>query len=207
MPTTIPAGPLADVRDMYVVHRAFRREFGLLPDLIRDVISGDVARAEVVASHLDLVLAGLHMHHTGEDVVLWPLLLERVAPSAEGVEQDTDREGQLAEHHRPLVVVRLLEDRPEHQGKLAPGHHLDAVVAHGVPLLRGDVACGDGEDRAFLQVKVLEERRTEVLDEPRELLAADGRRRRAPVCAEGSDLVGVLVNGVVLRLHRRDQVA
>ncbi|WP_456823224.1 hemerythrin domain-containing protein [Cellulomonas sp. P5_E12] len=83
MPTTIPAGPLADVRDMYVVHRAFRREFGLLPDLIRDVISGDVARAEVVASHLDLVLAGLHMHHTGEDVVLWPLLLERAAPSAD----------------------------------------------------------------------------------------------------------------------------
>lgn len=83
MTTITPAGPLADVRDMYVVHRAFRREFRLLPDLVRDVVHGDTARAEVVAQHLDLVLAGLHMHHTGEDVVLWPLLLERAAPSSD----------------------------------------------------------------------------------------------------------------------------
>ena len=30
-----------------------------------------------------LILDGLHMHHTGEDEVLWPRLLERAAPSAE----------------------------------------------------------------------------------------------------------------------------
>jgi hypothetical protein len=81
MSTTTDAQQMADVRDMYVVHRAFRREFGLLPGLVRAVAVGDVSRAEVVATHLDLVLAGLHMHHTGEDAVLWPLLLERAAPA------------------------------------------------------------------------------------------------------------------------------
>ena len=35
----------------------------------------------MVGDHLRLILAGLHMHHTGEDEVLWPLLLERAAPS------------------------------------------------------------------------------------------------------------------------------
>ena len=37
----------------------------------------------MVAEHLRLVIAGLHMHHTGEDELLWPLLLERAAPSAD----------------------------------------------------------------------------------------------------------------------------
>ena len=83
MSTTIPSPPLADVSGMFVIHRAFRREFGMLPTLIRNVAASDTARAEVVAAHLDLVLAGLHMHHTGEDEVLWPLLLQRQAPSSD----------------------------------------------------------------------------------------------------------------------------
>lgn len=86
MSTTTPAGSLADVRDMYVVHRAFRREFGLVPRLIRMAPAGDVGRAEVIARHLDLLLAGLHMHHTGEDEILWPLLLARATPSRELIE-------------------------------------------------------------------------------------------------------------------------
>ena len=86
MSTTTPADSLADVRDMYVVHRAFRREFGLIPRLIRKAPAGDVARAEAIAQHLDLMLAGLHMHHTGEDEILWPLLLARATPSRDLIE-------------------------------------------------------------------------------------------------------------------------
>ena len=36
-------------------------------------------RAEAIAQHLDLMRAGLHMHHTGEDEILWPLLLARAS--------------------------------------------------------------------------------------------------------------------------------
>ena len=83
--TTQPT--LTDVHDMVVVHRAFRREFRLLPQLVRDVVAGDTSRAAVLASHARLCLTGLHLHHTGEDELLWPKLLERDAPDADLVER------------------------------------------------------------------------------------------------------------------------
>jgi hemerythrin-like domain-containing protein len=78
---------LTDVHDMVVVHRVFRREFTLLPRLAREVAPGDTARAAVLAAHARLVLKGLHGHHTGEDELLWPKLLERCPPDAELVER------------------------------------------------------------------------------------------------------------------------
>lgn len=72
-----------NLQEMYVIHRVFRRELALLPRLVREVGEGDTGRAALVGGHLRLVLDGLHMHHTGEDEVLWPRLLERAAPSAE----------------------------------------------------------------------------------------------------------------------------
>ena len=81
--TTDATNARPNVQEMYVVHRVFRRELTLLPRLIRGVREGDTDRADVVGGHLKLILDGLHMHHTGEDEVLWPRLLERAAPSAE----------------------------------------------------------------------------------------------------------------------------
>lgn len=82
-----PAAPSRpDVNEMVVIHRVFRREFTALPKLIRAVAEGDVARARLVEEHLTLILDGLHMHHTGEDAVLWPLLQVRAAPSTALVE-------------------------------------------------------------------------------------------------------------------------
>jgi hypothetical protein len=83
-----------DVNEMVVIHRVFRRELTALPTLVRRVADGDTARAAIVGGHLALILAGLHMHHTGEDEVLWPLLLERAAPSTGLVET------MQAQHHR-----------------------------------------------------------------------------------------------------------
>ena len=77
--------PLADVRDMYMAHTMFRREFGLAPALIRGVADGDLERASVVAEHLRLVENGLHHHHTAEDKHLWPRLLERSGVGVEPV--------------------------------------------------------------------------------------------------------------------------
>lgn len=75
-----PAVQLTDVHDMVVVHRAFRREFALAPRLVREVAPGDTVRATTIAAHLRLILTGLHLHHTGEDELLWPKLLDRAAP-------------------------------------------------------------------------------------------------------------------------------
>jgi hemerythrin-like domain-containing protein len=60
-----------------VLHNALRREFRLLPALVRGVPDADAARARVVAEHIDFLTTILHAHHHGEDVVLWPILLDR----------------------------------------------------------------------------------------------------------------------------------
>ncbi|HEY6497437.1 MAG TPA: hypothetical protein VIZ43_29515, partial [Trebonia sp.] len=64
---TMTEEPLADARDMFAVHTMFRREFGLMPGLIRGT-AADTGRAAVVAAHVALVAEVLHLHHTGEDV-------------------------------------------------------------------------------------------------------------------------------------------
>lgn len=84
--STTPTTDRPWVHEMVIIHRAFRREFTLLPRLIREAPDGDRGRAATLAGALRLVLGGLHHHHTGEDVVLWPALLERAAPSTGLVE-------------------------------------------------------------------------------------------------------------------------
>jgi hemerythrin-like domain-containing protein len=108
--TTFSTTPTADrpwVHEMVIIHRAFRRETRLLPGLVREVADGDVERARTLAEVLRLVLAGLEMHHTGEDAVLWPALLERAAPSTGLVET------MQAQHHG-------IEDHLERVGHLLP---------------------------------------------------------------------------------------
>lgn len=67
-----------DTTDMVLVHRVFRREFRLAPRLVRQVPAGDTARAERVAAHIADLADALHHHHSGEDDLVWPKLLQRV---------------------------------------------------------------------------------------------------------------------------------
>ena len=83
-PTPTPARR-PDTRDMIAIHRVFRREIDLLHRLIQAVPEGDTARAEVVARHFADYQIGLHFHHSGEDEVVWPLLLPRLDLEAEMV--------------------------------------------------------------------------------------------------------------------------
>jgi hemerythrin-like domain-containing protein len=73
---------MADVGEMYLVHTMLRREFGLLPDLIRGTDRNDTKRRALIGSHAQLLCQTLHAHHEGEDLVLWPLLLERAEADA-----------------------------------------------------------------------------------------------------------------------------
>jgi len=91
--------PYADTRHMYQVHAMFRREFALLPALVRSVPAKDTERAQAAAGHIRLVNRVLHHHHAGEDEVLWPLLLAR-AP------RDIDPVVHLMEgHHRGIENI------------------------------------------------------------------------------------------------------
>ncbi|WP_202879193.1 hemerythrin domain-containing protein [Nocardioides cynanchi] len=75
--STTNALPGCDTHDMVVVHRVFRREFALLPRMVRAVPDGDVARAAVIATHAREMTSLLHHHHTAEDEMVWPVLRER----------------------------------------------------------------------------------------------------------------------------------
>jgi Hemerythrin HHE cation binding domain len=70
--------PKPETDQMKVIHKALRREFGLLPALVAAVPDGDTGRARVVGRHLSLLLGMLHEHHESEDEFLWPLLHQRV---------------------------------------------------------------------------------------------------------------------------------
>jgi hemerythrin-like domain-containing protein len=76
-PVTTLDGSLADPRDMFAGHTMFRREFGLMPGLVRAVTPGDKQRARLVADHIALVSGILSQHHMGEDRHVWPRLRER----------------------------------------------------------------------------------------------------------------------------------
>lgn len=89
----------ADVRPMVMLHNALRREFRLLPALVRGVPDADTGRAQIVAGHIGFLTAILHAHHHGEDVVLWPILLDRgpeeIAPVVHVMEGHHDQIDQL----------------------------------------------------------------------------------------------------------------
>jgi hemerythrin-like domain-containing protein len=108
MSTTIGAKP--DTRDMVIVHRLFRREFRLMPDLVANVAVGDVGRATVVADHATDVVTALHNHHETEDELLWPVLLAKAAPHSELVHrmeaQHTAMGDALVEMERLLPIWR-----------------------------------------------------------------------------------------------------
>ncbi len=89
--------------EMVVVHRVFRREFGALPGLVRAVPAGNVRRAAVVLAHLRELAEVLHHHHTAEDELVWPLLLERVGldrPLVLRMEEQHERVGALLDRAR-----------------------------------------------------------------------------------------------------------
>ena len=113
--TETSTATLTDVHDMVVVHRAFRREFRLLPPLVRAVAAGDTARAAVLGAHAGLLLDGLHLHHSGEDELLWPKLLERCPPDTALIER---MEGQHEEVDH--CIRRLRSALPRWEAEARP---------------------------------------------------------------------------------------
>jgi hemerythrin-like domain-containing protein len=98
MSTNLSAEPI-DTSEMATIHTFFRREFRLAGGVVRAVPAGDTARARTVAGHIDYIGRCLHHHHTAEDELAWPLLLERVpdelAPIVLLMESQHERVGVL----------------------------------------------------------------------------------------------------------------
>ena len=69
--------PYFDGREMYMFHDMFRREFSLMPGLVRGVTAGDQKRTQIISGHIANVNSVLHAHHGSEDKHVWPLLHDR----------------------------------------------------------------------------------------------------------------------------------
>jgi hemerythrin-like domain-containing protein len=95
--------PGCDTHDMVLIHRVFRREFGLLPAAIRAVTADDCDRAAVIAAHAREQIDVLHHHHSNEDELIWPKLRERRALDSEL----TDR--MQAQHEHVAGILASVE--------------------------------------------------------------------------------------------------
>lgn len=82
---------------MVGTHRIFRREFPLMPDIVRSVADGDADRAGVVANHVRLVLDLVHIHHDAEEQFIWDILPSRAPEGAEIVGTMLSQHGNIAE--------------------------------------------------------------------------------------------------------------
>jgi hemerythrin-like domain-containing protein len=120
---------MADVRDMYMAHTMFRREFGLLPQLVRDVKSYDTKRSEVVGAHAQFVCGILHFHHEGEDLILWPLLLERGGEEAAAIVPLMEKQHHAIEAAYGEVIRPLPEWRSTARGGHELAQALDRLLA------------------------------------------------------------------------------
>jgi hemerythrin-like domain-containing protein len=77
------AETMADSRDMLVVHTMFRKQFAAIPGLVSEVDAGDRDRVAIVADHVAWMVEFLHAHHEGEDMMVWPRLVERCPTEVE----------------------------------------------------------------------------------------------------------------------------
>ncbi|MFJ5282141.1 hemerythrin domain-containing protein [Streptomyces parvulus] len=118
------AKTMADVRDMYMVHSMIRRELGLLPQLVREVAPSDAQRSGIVGAHAKFVCDLLHLHHEGEDAILWPLLQKRGGEEAEAVVSLMEEQHHAIETANQ-EILRLL---PQWRYGGQEGHELAAAL-------------------------------------------------------------------------------
>ncbi|MFK0258918.1 hemerythrin domain-containing protein [Streptomyces sp. NPDC090445] len=115
-------------REMAMIHQVFRRESRLLAELVQDVCPADIARARVLAEHWRQYSVGLHAHHTGEDEMLWPVLLPHLDLDAEQV---LAMEAQHRELDEGIAEVQRLMDRWQAQALPADRDELaEALRTH-----------------------------------------------------------------------------
>jgi hemerythrin-like domain-containing protein len=209
---TRPTGKTAigAAAEMKTIHSAFRRELRLAPALLRSVEHGDRLRAGLVASHLDLVDRFLHHHHTIEDDLLWPKLLERVpaeiAPVVELMETQHQTVAQLLERTVAVRNAWRKEADSAWVGELAALYtnlhaalveHLEAEEQHVMPLVEACVT-----QKEWTKIGKAAQRGTALKDGPRMLgmLAYDGD---PDVIREMLGAVPAPMRGIVLKTGRR----
>ncbi len=94
----------ADLAIMLAAHSAFRRDLARLARTATAADLSDPARRQSVAAGWELFKRQLHLHHTAEDEVVWPVLRPRLAHSEHAL---SVLDAMEEEHERidPLLVA------------------------------------------------------------------------------------------------------
>jgi iron-sulfur cluster repair protein YtfE (RIC family) len=94
----------ADLTIMLAAHDAFRRDLTRLARTAGAANLSDPARRQSVAAGWELFKRQLHLHHTGEDEIIWPAMRPRLAgrPAALSVLDALEAEHQLID---PLLAA------------------------------------------------------------------------------------------------------
>lgn len=149
-----------DTRDMVLVHRVFRREFRLLPLLVRGAADGDTEAAGRISRHARQMASALHHHHHNEDELLWPRLLQRTPVDARLVERMEAQHAVIGEILRRVDAVlpawqraALGRDRDALADDLAELHarleeHLDEEEQHVLPIVGRTITAAEWDEHA-----------------------------------------------------------
>lgn len=92
--TASPGSYNTDTSDMFAVHRALLESLGAAPTYVARA-GDDSTRVEVIGSFYENLLEFVHVHHSGEDELIYPLLQERCG------DQDAEIE-RINEQHKLL---------------------------------------------------------------------------------------------------------
>jgi hemerythrin-like domain-containing protein len=125
---------MADSRDMIVVHTMFRKQFAAIPALVSDVAEGDGKQVAIVADHVAWMVEFLHAHHEGEDMLVWPRLVERCPAEVEPLIFTME-----AQHHALAVALDNLAATASDWRNTAATQERDALAAAAAALL-GQIA-------------------------------------------------------------------
>jgi hemerythrin-like domain-containing protein len=167
-----PVDPHPFTREMAMIHRIFRRESRLMPQLIGAVDHGDVRRAGLLADAWRTYALGLHLHHAGEDELLWPKLLERAEPDAAQVQR------MEAQHQELAAGLERVEESLGHWAPTAPAAARDLLVQALVDHHRTLCAHLDEEERVVMPLVALHISAAEWREVGERGLAATPRSKR-----------------------------
>ncbi|MGW1530434.1 hemerythrin domain-containing protein [Streptomyces sp. NPDC002159] len=126
---------------MYMAHTMLRREFRLLPQVVREVTMGDLERAEMVGAHAEHLCFVLHLHHEGEDLLLWPRLLERAGDEAAAIVPTMEEQHSVIERSYKEVTGLL----PRWRTTAEHGEQLADAIERLLPALDEHLALEEKE--------------------------------------------------------------
>jgi hypothetical protein len=106
------------------------KQFAAIPGLVSDVPAGDRDRVMIVADHVAWMVQFLHAHHEGEDMMVWPRLVERCPTEVEPLIFTME-----SQHHALALALDDLAARASDWRRTAAVADRDALAKAATELL------------------------------------------------------------------------